>query len=106
MDRLIQDVLTYSRVTATNAARARGCRRLINAPETYPQFKAPQAQLKSDVHSRVMGNEAVKQCLSNLIETRSKCCAGRRAARWIWAKARFRVRLYIRDTASGSGDAR
>jgi signal transduction histidine kinase len=107
MDRLIQDVLTYSRVTRTELQlEPVDIERLIDGIlETYPQFQAPQAQIEiRRPLPRVLGNEAgLSQCLSNLIDNAIKFVAPEVVPRIeIWAeKVDSRVRLNVRDNGIG-----
>jgi len=71
MDRLIQDVLTYSRVTRNevNLLPVDVEALLDGIRETYPQFQPPQAciEIRRPI-ARAVGNEAsLTQCLANLI---------------------------------------
>ena len=92
MDKLIQDVLQYSRV-------ARSQMRLVPVDvegllrgiiETYPAFQPPQVeiQIKGPL-PRMLGNEAaLTQCFSNLLGNAIKFVApGTRPQVRIWAEA-------------------
>jgi PAS domain S-box-containing protein len=107
MDRLIQDVLTYSRVTRTELQlEPINVESLLDGVlESYPQFHPPHAliEVKRPL-PRVMGNEAaLVQCLSNLIGNAIKFVAPDVVPRvQIWAETNeSRVRLYVRDNGIG-----
>ena len=107
MDRLIQDVLTYSRVTRTelNLEPVDVEALLDGILESYPQFNAPRAQI--DVQRplpRVVANEAgLVQCLSNLIGNAIKFVPrGVTPHVEIWGeKHGNRARLFVRDNGIG-----
>jgi signal transduction histidine kinase len=107
MDRLIQDVLTYSRVARTELRlEPVDVEKLIDGIlETFPQFQPPQAQIEVQRPlPRVMGNEAgLSQCLSNLIDNAIKFVApGVVPHVEIWAETHgTRVRLCVRDNGIG-----
>jgi len=107
MDRLIQDVLTYSRVTRTELQlEAIDVEKLLDGIlESYPQFQPPHAQIEVQRPlPRVMGNEAALiQCLSNLIGNAIKFVAPDVVPRVrVWAETRENgVRLYVRDNGIG-----
>jgi signal transduction histidine kinase len=92
MDKLIQDVLQYSRLARSELrlgpvdvqALLRG---II---ETYPSFQPPQVEIQIEgTLPRVLGNEAaLTQCFSNLLGNAVKFVApGRRAQVRVWAEA-------------------
>jgi PAS domain S-box-containing protein len=107
MDRLIQDVLTYSRVTRTELKlEPVDVGTLVDGIlESYPQFHAPKAQI--DVERpmpHVIANEAgLVQCLSNLIGNAIKFVPpGVTPHVKIWAETHGdRVRLFVRDNGIG-----
>ena len=107
MDRLIQDVLTYSRVTRTEVdlqpVDVEGL--LDGIHETYPQFQPPQARIEiRRPIARAVGNEAsLTQCLANLIGNAIKFVApGVTPHVEIWSEVHGdRVRLYVRDNGIG-----
>jgi signal transduction histidine kinase/DNA-binding NarL/FixJ family response regulator len=107
MDRLIQDVLTYSRVAGTELKLQRVDLQSLLAGilESYPQFHAPQAQIEVvPPLPAVLANEAaLTQCLSNLIGNAIKFVApGVTPQVRIWAERTDpRVRLFIRDNGIG-----
>jgi PAS domain S-box-containing protein len=107
MDRLIQDVLTYSRVTRTELPlNAVEIEKLLDGIlESYPQFQAPRAEIEvCRPLPRVLGNEAALiQCLSNLIGNAIKFVVpGVVPAVKIWAETHgTRVRLYVQDNGIG-----
>jgi len=71
MDRLIQDILTYSRVARADIALENvDLAALLNGIlEGYPQFQSPKAEITVAFPlPRVRGNvAALTQCLSNLV---------------------------------------
>jgi signal transduction histidine kinase len=107
MDRLIQDVLTYSRVARTELqlepVAIEGL--LDGILETYPQFQAPRARIEvRRPLPRVIANEAgLVQCLSNLIGNAIKFVApGVTPEVQVWAEVHGgRVRLFVRDNGIG-----
>jgi signal transduction histidine kinase len=107
MDRLIQDVLTYSRVTRTELTLepVEVEKVLDGILESYPQFQPPQAQIAvRRPLPRVIGNEAaLVQCLSNLIGNAIKfVAAGVVPQVEIWSEIHGkRVRLFVRDNGIG-----
>ncbi|MBL9211674.1 MAG: response regulator, partial [Opitutaceae bacterium] len=107
MDRLIQDVLTYSRVTRTEVSLVPvDVESLVDGiRETYPQFQPPQARIEiRRPIARVVGNEAsLTQCLANLIGNAIKFVApGVTPHVEIWSEVYGdRVRLYVRDNGIG-----
>jgi signal transduction histidine kinase len=107
MDRLIQDVLSYSRVTRTELPlESIDVEKLLDGIlESYPQFHAPRARIAvRRPLPRVMGNAAALiQCLSNLIGNAIKFVApGTVPQIEIWGETQGgRVRLYVRDNGIG-----
>ncbi len=91
MDRLIQDVLQYSRLARSELKLApvdvQGLLRGII--ETYPAFQPPHVEIQIEGPlPRVLGNEAaLTQCLSNLLGNAIKFVApGRRPQVRVWAE--------------------
>ncbi len=107
MDRLIQDVLTYSRVAPTEIPLENvDLPALINGIlEGYPQFQSPKAEITVAFPlPRVRGNvAALTQCLSNLVGNAVKFVPPGVVPRVkISATARDkRVRLSIQDNGIG-----
>lgn len=107
MDRLIQDVLTYSRVTRTEVQlEPVDVEKLLDGIlESYPQFQSAGAYIEiRRPLPRVMGNEAsLTQCLSNLIGNALKFVPPGTVPRIeVWAeKSGKRVRLLVRDNGIG-----
>jgi PAS domain S-box-containing protein len=107
MDRLIQDVLTYSRVSRHELTlEPIDVETLLDGIlESYPQFHRPRAQIEiRRPLPRVMANEAALiQCLSNLIGNAIKFVApGTLPQVEIWAKSiGNRTRIYVRDNGIG-----
>jgi signal transduction histidine kinase len=91
MDKLIQDVLQYSRVARTQMrlVPVDAERLLRGIIDTYPAFQAPQVEVQIQGHlPRVLGNEAaLTQCFSNLLGNAIKFVApGTRPEVRIWAE--------------------
>jgi PAS domain S-box-containing protein len=107
MDRLIQDVLTYSRVSRTELPlEPVDIEKLIDGIlESYPHFQPPHAKIEVQRPlPRVIGNEAaLVQCLSNLVGNAIKFVAPGVVPRvQIWAETiGSRVRLCVRDNGIG-----
>lgn len=107
MDRLIQDVLTYSRVTRTELQlEPIDVEKLLaGIIESYPQFQSlPSCIEIRRPLPRVMGNEAaLTQCFSNLIGNAIKFIPPDVAPRVeVWAEVnRERVRFFVRDNGIG-----
>ena len=107
MDRLIQDVLTYSRVTRTELALAPvDLQALVHGIiECYPDFQPPRAEIELVAPlPRVLGNEAaLTQCFSNLIGNAVKFVAPGVVPRIrIWAEPHGpRLRVFVRDNGIG-----
>ena len=107
MDRLIQDVLTYSRI-----ARSELHLEVINTDhlvqgilESYPGFQSPAAviEVKRPL-LKVLANEAaLTQCLSNLIGNAIKFVAPGGVPRvTVWSELLDdRVRIYVEDRGIG-----
>jgi signal transduction histidine kinase len=108
MDRLIQDVLTYSRVTRHELKlEAVDVEKLVDGIlETYPQFHPPTAHIEvKRPLPRVLANEAaLTQCFSNLVGNAIKFVAqGVEPRVQIWAEQGDggRVRVFVRDNGIG-----
>jgi PAS domain S-box-containing protein len=107
MDRLIQDVLTYSRVSRTELTlEPIDAEKLLDGIlESYPQFNTPRAQIEiRRPIPRVLANEAALiQCLSNLIGNAIKFVAPGTLPRVeIWSETnQQRVRIFVRDNGIG-----
>jgi signal transduction histidine kinase len=107
MDRLIQDVLTYSRVTRTELQlETVDVERLLDGIiDTYPNFRPPEANIEiRRPIPRVLANEAaLTQCFSNLIGNAIKFVRPGEIPRvQIWAETRGdRVRVFVRDNGIG-----
>jgi signal transduction histidine kinase len=92
MDKLIQDVLQYSRVARTQMrlVPVEVERLLRGIIETYPAFQPPQVDIRIEgLLPRVLGNEAaLTQCFSNLLGNAIKFVApGTRPEVRVWAEA-------------------
>ncbi len=107
MDRLIRDVLDYSRIARAELPRENvDLAALLNGIlEGYPQFQPPMAEITVIFPvPRVHGNTAaLTQCLSNLIGNAVKFVApGVVPKVRIWAEVRGqRVHLFIQDNGVG-----
>jgi len=111
MDRLIQDVLTFSRVARTDFVMERvDLDRLIRGIiESYPSLQAPKASISLEGKLPiVLGNAAgLTQCLSNLLGNAVKFVGldtlpqVRVWAEPITSNATPFVRLYIQDNGIG-----
>ena len=107
MDRLIQDVLIYSRVTRTELKLEPVIleKLLDGILESYPQFQAPTALVEIQRPLPVvMANEAaLTQCLSNLLGNAVKFVSpGITPHVRIWAEVRDgRARVLVRDNGIG-----
>jgi signal transduction histidine kinase len=107
MDRLIQDVLTYSRVTRTELPLEQVDLEVLvdGILESYPQFQPPHAKIEvRRPLPCVMGNAAaLVQCVSNLVGNAIKFVAPDVVPQVeIWAEVcAARVRLYVRDNGIG-----
>ncbi|HVM48930.1 MAG TPA: ATP-binding protein [Candidatus Acidoferrum sp.] len=91
MDKLIQDVLQYSRVARTqmDLTPVDAEKLLRGIIQTYPAFQPPQVGISIQAPlPRVLGNEAaLTQCFSNLLGNAIKFVApGRRPEIRIWAE--------------------
>jgi signal transduction histidine kinase len=92
MDKLIQDVLQYSRLARSELRLAPvDVQELLRGIiETYPAFQPPQVEIQIEGPlPRVLGNEAaLTQCFSNLLGNAAKFVApGTRPQVRIWAEA-------------------
>jgi PAS domain S-box-containing protein len=107
MDRLIRDVLDYSRIARAELPRENvDLAALLNGIlEGYPQFQSPKAEINVIFPlPRVYGNTAaLTQCLSNLIDNAVKFVApGVVPKVRIWAELRGgRVHLFVQDNGIG-----
>lgn len=107
MDRLVEDILVYSRVSRADLplGPVDADALLRGILESYPQFDAAH----SDIEVRgplptVLGNEAaLTQCLSNLLGNAIKYVTpGRRPQVTVWAEdGPFGHRLLVRDNGIG-----
>lgn len=107
MDRLIQDVLTYSRATRNEVKlEPVNVEALVDGIlESYPHFQPPHARIEvRRPLARVIANEAsLTQCLSNLVGNAIKFVAPGVTPRVeIWTETLGgRVRVYVRDNGIG-----
>lgn len=107
MDRLIQDVLTYSRISRSELhLEELDLDGLVQGIiESYPGFQTPAGILSvKRPLLRVVANEAaLTQCLSNLIGNAIKFVApGKSPQVTVWSEALDgRVRIYVRDQGIG-----
>lgn len=107
MDRLIQDVLTYSRTTRQeiDLGTVDIGTLLDGILESYPQFQPPQARIAiRRPLDHVIGNAAaLTQCLANLVGNAIKFVApGVTPHVEIWTEVQGdRVRLFVRDNGIG-----
>ena len=107
MDRLIQDVLMFSRISRAETPLEWVDLHALLAGilESYPQFDSASADVKIiGKISPVRGNRgALSQCLSNLIDNGIKFAApGTRPEVTVWAEAQGpRVRIFIKDNGIG-----
>lgn len=107
MDRLIQDVLTYSRVTRTECElKPIDLDRLVRGIlESYPHLQAPHACILVDGQlPAVLGNEAaLTQCFSNLMGNAVKFVSpGTVPQIRVWAEENGSdVRVLVRDNGIG-----
>jgi signal transduction histidine kinase len=105
MDKLIQDVLQYSRLARSELRLApvdvQGLLRGII--ETYPAFQPPQVEIRIEGPlPRVLGNEAaLTQCFSNLLGNAIKFVApGTRPQVRVWAERVGNPKAEIRNPKS------
>jgi PAS domain S-box-containing protein len=111
MDRLIQDVLTFSRVARADFVTERvDLHRLVNGiMESYPNLHSPKATITVEGKlPTVLGNTAgLTQCLSNLLGNAVKFVApGVSPEVRVWSEplvgqADSWVRLYVKDNGIG-----
>ena len=109
MDRLIQDVLNYSRVARAELPLERiDTEKLLrDILESYPMFHAPAADIQLEgTFPLVLGNQAVlTQCISNLLGNAVKFVASGVTPRVrVWAETvgdGKMVRLFFKDNGLG-----
>jgi PAS domain S-box-containing protein len=107
MDRLIQDVLTYSRVARVDMPLERvDVEKLIrDILDLYPMFRPPAAAINLEAPlPPVLGAESVlTQCISNLLGNAIKFVApGVKAHVHVWAETKGKkVRLFFKDNGLG-----
>jgi PAS domain S-box-containing protein len=107
MDKLIQDVLSYSQVARKELRIERvDVEKLLRGMlESYPLFQPPNAEVQVEGRlPEVMANEAaLTQCFSNLIGNAVKFVRPGRAPRVrVWAESKDdRVRLLVQDNGIG-----
>ena len=107
MDKLILDVLHYSRVARTDwDLVAVDVEKLIRSIiESFPAFQAPNAEIVLEGRfPKVRGNEAaLTQCISNLLSNAVKFVkAGQQPRVQIWSEARDSAeRLFFKDNGIG-----
>jgi signal transduction histidine kinase len=107
MDKLILDVLTYSRVTRTEyEMRSVELDALLKGIlESYPAFHRPQAEIELvGTFPVVTGNEAaLTQCISNLLGNAVKFVASGTVPRVrVWSERhKGLVRLFVQDNGIG-----
>ncbi len=108
MDRLIQDVLVYSRVARaeTHLERVELGGFLAGILESYPHFGADHARIETvpPLASVLANPAALTQCVSNLVSNGIKFVAAPTRPHirlWTEAVGRGRVRLYVADNGIG-----
>lgn len=109
LDRLIQDVLSYSRVTRIELPMEVVDLNslLADIVQTYPAFQRPKAEIEVESElPKVLGNQAVlTQCISNLLDNGVKFVArGKMPRVVVWAELDSNkplVRIYFRDNGVG-----
>src|SRR6185436_3242195 len=107
MDRLITDVLTYSRVLRIDLRLERVDVEslLLGMLESYPDFQEPKATVTIEGElPAVLGNEAtLTQCFSNLLNNAVKFVAsGTKPVVTIWAEAAGQmIRFWVADNGIG-----
>jgi signal transduction histidine kinase len=107
MDRLIQDVLSYSQIVRSEFPLERLAigPLLRDITESYPQFEPPKAEIHLDgAFPIVWGNEAaLTQCISNLLGNAVKFVEPGITPRVrIWSEGHGKkVRLFFRDNGIG-----
>jgi len=107
MDKLIQDVLNYSRIVRSPSplVQVDMGRLLSGILESYEYLQSPRVEILLDGHfPRVMANEALlTQCISNLLGNAVKFVVPGATPRVrVWAEMRdSRVRLFFQDNGIG-----
>jgi len=107
LDRLVQDVLNYTKILKTPAATELVDldRLLRDILETYPEYQPPRAQIQIEsTLPQVLGNEAfLTQCISNLLSNAVKFVSpGTIPCVRIWAEPKNgQVRLCFQDNGIG-----
>lgn len=107
MDRLIQDVLNYSRIVRGEAPpeKVETDRLVRSIIESYPMFAPDMATITIEGHiPAVFGNEAMlTQVFSNLLGNAVKFVhEGKKPVIRIWAESsNGRVRIFVRDDGIG-----
>ena len=107
MDKLIQDVLNYSRIARSPSplVQVDTGRLLSGILESYESLQSPRAEILLDGHfPPVMANEALlTQCISNLLGNAVKFVVPGATPRVrVWAEMRdSRVRLFFQDNGIG-----
>jgi PAS domain S-box-containing protein len=109
MDRLIQDVLSYSRISRLESPPVPVDlgKLLHDIVETYPMFQPPSARIElRDPFPEALGEEAVlSQCVSNILSNAVKFVApGMTPQVWVWSDLTSggeKVRLFFKDNGLG-----
>jgi PAS domain S-box-containing protein len=109
LDRLIQDVLTYSRATRVEGAMAQvdlghTVREIV---ETYPSLRDADIEITIE-HAKVLAYEVpLAQCISNLLGNGVKFVKpGQLPKLRVWSEPKGRyVRLCVRDSGIGIAEA-
>jgi signal transduction histidine kinase len=108
MDKLIQDVLQYSRLARSELRLAPVDVQVLlrGIIESYPSFQPPQVEIQIEGPlPRVLGNEAVlTQCFSNLLGNAIKFVApGTRPTVRVWAERVENPKAEARNPKEGRG---
>jgi signal transduction histidine kinase len=106
MDKLIQDVLQYSRLARSELRLGPVDVQalLVGIIETYPSFQPPQVEIQIEgTLPRVLGNEAaLTQCISNLLGNAIKFIApGTRPQVRVWAETTGSPKAEVRRPKEG-----